>query len=122
VRFYAEALDNEEIDVLYGADKSSQAHLEDEKAKNSLSIYPNPFTQDANISFYLEQPENIQVSVFNLNGILVDRVFEGHLPEGMHKMFWENGYNAVNLPAGMYILRMSTRMWSENLIIVKSVD
>lgn len=59
--------------------------------KLGVKVYPNP----NNGHFVLELPENAQVSVFDMNGLLLKRQL---LEEGLHEM---------NLPAaGTYILRV----------------
>ncbi|MGH7456845.1 MAG: FlgD immunoglobulin-like domain containing protein, partial [bacterium] len=62
--------------------------------------YPNPFNAGTAIS--LEVPANagsFEVSVYNLNGQLVTRLFEGTAPPGLLELRWE-GRDAVGRSVG----------------------
>ncbi len=72
---------------------------------NFLSTYPNPFTESTTITFTTPESGVAEVSVVNLLGTEVARIFSGELSAGEHTFTW----NATGLPDGMYecIVRMN---------------
>lgn len=67
------------------------------------SICPNPFSGTAQISFVLANAGEATVSVFDLNGRMILKIFEGLLPAGEHSM--ELG--SEGLSSGVYFVRVS---------------
>jgi photosystem II stability/assembly factor-like uncharacterized protein len=67
--------------------------------QNSLTTYPNPLSQSTTIEFTLPESSVARVTVVNLLGEEVARVFEGALPSGEHSFLWSK---PTGLPSGMY--------------------
>ncbi len=67
----------------------------------ALSITPNPFTTSTTLSYILERPENVQITFYNLQGRVVDRM-EVKQDKGVQRVEW----SAEGLPAGLYIMRL----------------
>lgn len=70
----------------------------------SLSVYPNPITGTATLTYVLPKAEQVRLGLFNLRGQLVQSLFSGVQDEGMHVVEWQ----ANDLPSGMYFMRMET--------------
>ena len=68
-------------------------------ASANLRVYPNPFTQSATISITSAESGVARVTVVNLLGEEVARVFEGALTSGEHSFLWSK---PAGLPNGMY--------------------
>ncbi|HYV90531.1 MAG TPA: serine hydrolase [Chitinophagales bacterium] len=83
----------------------------------SMASFPNPFSNVTSISFSLPQTENISVKIFDVNGRLLRTLVDGESIAGTHQLEW----NASDVEAGIYFLRMETATHSENrkLIVVK---
>lgn len=64
--------------------------------------YPNPFNPETAISFMLNSNSNVKVSIYNINGELVEKLKEGYFSAGSHKVIW----NAGDRPAGVYFCRV----------------
>ncbi|MBL7786848.1 MAG: T9SS type A sorting domain-containing protein [Chitinophagales bacterium] len=66
---------------------------------------PNPFGGTLNLYFNTLQSENVTVSVFDVDGRLLQNVFKGktnpNTPQNCQ-------LNANELPNGLYIVRMTT--------------
>jgi hypothetical protein len=62
------------------------------------SVYPNPFSQSATITFTCPNQGPTQVSVVNLLGVEVALLFSGDLDAGEHTFSWD----AHEMPPGMY--------------------
>lgn len=66
--------------------------------------YPNPFVQQTNIVFTLPKTTSVRVNVFDAQGRLVQRVYQGVKASGRHEL----SFHASNLPSGRYFCRLDT--------------
>ena len=73
--------------------------------------YPNPFTENTNISYYLPRAVELTISVFDIEGREVDVLVSGEHVAGSHLL----QYNAEHLPHGIYYYRLQT----ENTVLAK---
>jgi hypothetical protein len=72
-----------------------------------MGAYPNPFSDQTQISFTLGAQQNVQIRVLDINGREVANVFNGVKPAGNHMVRWsgvdargaacENGFYVVQL-------------------------
>lgn len=60
--------------------------------------YPNPFNPKTNIEFSLSQEDNVKITIFDVLGREVYRVFEGKLKAGSYKF----EFNGESLSSGIY--------------------
>lgn len=92
--------------VLHITPAASEATVEEEiDLPRKLELhqnFPNPFNPVTTISFYLPEPEEIKLSVFNIVGQPVAVITEGRLSAGEHQFEWD----ATNKPSGMYIYQL----------------
>ena len=63
-----------------------------------LQNYPNPFNAVTTIKYNLPKSEKVQISIYNINGCLLETVKEGTQNPGIHSIKW----NAANLSSGIY--------------------
>jgi hypothetical protein len=68
-----------------------------------LGNYPNPFNGVTQIRFYLRQREQIRLDVYNVRGVLIDRLLDDTLPAGEHTISW----HPENISTGTYFYRLS---------------
>ncbi|MCF7809765.1 T9SS type A sorting domain-containing protein [bacterium] len=61
--------------------------------------YPNPFNNSTVIPFTLNRPANVEISVFDLNGRLVSKVYNGKAAAGKNVVSWEGN----GITTGVYI-------------------
>lgn len=54
----------------------------------TFNVYPNPFTENAVISFNLYRQGNLRADIFTPDGQLVENVFAGFLNNGNHQLRW----------------------------------
>ncbi len=67
-----------------------------------LSVYPNPFAQQAQVSISLPFTDHVDISMFTLDGRHIRRIYEGSvLADQTTELTIE-----AEEPAGMYLLRM----------------
>ena len=79
--------------------------------------FPNPFNPVTTISFYLPEPEEVRLSVFNIVGQPVAVVAEGSMSAGQHQYEWD----ATDRPSGMYIyqLEVGKSVMTRKMTLVK---
>lgn len=84
---------------------------------NLFSNFPNPFNPITNISFYLEQPNNVDIIIFDINGRTVKKESRLRLPQGSHLIEWDAGLS----PSGVYFIQVISGYDSQvqKVILVK---
>ena len=65
--------------------------------------YPNPFNPLTSIDFIITEKQNVNLSVFDLNGRKLETIINSIFPAGNHSIDW----NAKNTAAGVYFLKMN---------------
>lgn len=72
-----------------------------------VNVYPNPFAEQIEISFHLQQADNVNLSIFDNNGRLVKHLFSGQIAAGDHSFVW-NGKQETGkyLPNGLYVYKI----------------
>ena len=66
------------------------------------SPYPNPFNPVMNLDVELYSQGYIKASVYNLNGQLVDVIYDGQMGQGKNSLTW----NAQSNPSGIYFINV----------------
>ena len=66
--------------------------------------YPNPFNPFTNINFWLNEPDHVQLRVYDATGRLVETLADRYFSKGKHHITFDAG----NLSSGMYIYQVST--------------
>jgi len=70
-----------------------------------LTVYPNPFTNQATVEFSLPIAGDATLAVYDVQGRLMQRLFSGAAMAGTRKAFTLNGNT---LPQGAYIVKLIT--------------
>jgi hypothetical protein len=63
--------------------------------------YPNPFNSTAMISFNLNTPSMLSLTVYDMTGRQVASLHDGYLPTGVHR----SAFNAEGLTSGVYLIK-----------------
>lgn len=72
--------------------------------------YPNPFNAQTRISYALLKDENIEITVFNLNGQKVKVLKSTVEPEGNHSVVWDGtDESGIMVGSGMYYYQLKTK-------------
>jgi len=74
---------------------------ENKGAFQNLLNYPNPFTTSTTLSYTLDKPSAVTISIFNPQGQLIEKI-EQEQSKGEQSVQW----NAERLPAGIYYFRL----------------
>ncbi|MFH1050986.1 MAG: T9SS type A sorting domain-containing protein [bacterium] len=75
---------------------------------DGISIFPNPFSESTKFKFYLAQPANVNLTIFNSLGQEIAVLCDEGKPEGEHEI----NFNGNNLNSGIYYYKFS--VGSEN--------
>lgn len=65
--------------------------------------FPNPFNPETRIEYYLSQPAQVEISVFNATGQFVTRLVSEHQKSGNHHVVWK----AKGFGSGAYFYRLT---------------
>lgn len=71
--------------------------------------YPNPFNPSTTISYSLAQAGNVKVSLYNMQGRLVETIYNGAKKQGAHTLT----VNAAHLSSGSYFYRIETNGFTD---------
>ena len=82
-----------------------------------LSAYPNPFNPVTTIPFSLPFHDHVNISVYDIQGNLVQTLLDNEMQAGQHDVSW----NAAGLPSGMYYysITTSTINLTRSVVLVK---
>ncbi len=87
-----------------------------------LQVAPNPFNPRTTISFTIDQPQQVELCIFDMTGkriaVLADRAFEA----GVHSVGWQgNDTQGRVVSSGNYLLRMRAgqRVASEKMMLIR---
>lgn len=78
--------------------------LGDGSLLSNLTIYPNPMTTTGWVEFYLSTPADVRVSIFSLNGKMVNDFVSTNRPKGENQVQFDAG----RLTPGTYILALQS--------------
>ena len=73
-------------------------------ANSGFRIYPNPATSGVNIGFTLNKTENTEISLYDLNGRLLQILLNEQIPTGNYTRY----FTLENLNAGIYLINLKT--------------
>jgi len=83
---------------------------------SSVSVHPNPFNPQTNISLQLTDQDKIhpiELSVYNLKGQLIKTLFDNTMINEGQAFIWDGTDNNKNsMPSGIYFARLKTRSGS----------
>lgn len=71
--------------------------------------YPNPFNPKTSIEIELFEDSDVEVTIFNLEGREIAKLFKGSLTTGTHKFT----FDGAELPSGIYLYKVSTPNFSQ---------
>jgi PKD repeat protein len=80
---------------------SVSTSIEDKTVENPFNVFPNPFTQELNIVYELQNESKVIVEVYNLNGQLIESLVNQEQVEGKHQVQFETAD-----ASGIYLIKM----------------
>lgn len=88
--------------------------INENSINNSLSIYPNPSTEELVIHFENQETEKTKISVYNMNGQFISLILNENLPLGEV----EKKVDVSTFPKGVYYVTIATTKESINKKII----
>ena len=79
-----------------------------------LSAYPNPFNPIVTLPFSLSNNAYVELSIFNLNGLLVETLVDQVMNKGFHNIKW----NADSEASGIYFYALESEGYVDSRKIV----
>jgi glucose/arabinose dehydrogenase len=90
------------IAVAYVPPPSPKAEQPAPATESLAQNYPNPFNPSTSISYTVQQAGYVRLSVFNLLGQEIARVYEGNQDAGTYEVSFRN----LDIPSGIYFYRL----------------
>jgi len=84
--------------------------------------YPNPFNPDTRITYTLNAPEQVEVSIYNVAGRLVRSFEMGYQSAGTYSVVWDGTTaNGTSAPTGIYFYRIQAGndVFSHRMLLMK---
>ena len=71
------------------------------------NAYPNPFNPQTNIQIDLQNPQRVQVYIYDIKGQMVKTLVNRHLVAGQHVFTWKGkNYQGHSVSTGTYFVRI----------------
>jgi hypothetical protein len=86
------------------------------------TVYPNPISTSATISFSLTQSQKVSIQIFDETGKLIKTLADEQIQAGTHQLVWNAKDKKGNrVIAGIYFLRMQTGNYTgmKKLVVVR---
>jgi len=81
--------------------EANAVSVEERYILEECTVSPNPFTTSTTLTYSLDKPSNVTISIFNPQGQLIEKI-EQKQSKGEQKVQWD----AEGLPAGIYYFRI----------------
>ena len=82
--------------------------------KSNFYVYPNPFSEGINVSFYQQKEDKVSVQISTVNGKAVYQADLGKYPQGQQDITL-----TLDLQPGAYILRLTTGKNTHQSVIIR---
>ena len=79
--------------------------------------YPNPFNPSTSLSYSVPSDGNVQLSVYDINGRLVEHLVNSYQDGGNYNAVW----NASNISSGVYFVRLTaaSNVLTQKVMLIK---
>ena len=100
-----------QVDLNGSITYSSQAKVGQGEVQSFIAEqnYPNPFNPKTSIVIDLLEDTQLEVTVYNLEGKEITKLFKGFLSQGTYTF----SFDATDLPSGVYLYKITTPKYSE---------
>jgi hypothetical protein len=90
---------------------------------SEVSCLPNPFSNEATITFRINETMVVWVEILDLNGRLVKTLMSGEIPGGVYSTTWEGDNDKGSLvKKGVYFYKVRTSggsVYSDKVVLIK---
>jgi uncharacterized secreted protein with C-terminal beta-propeller domain len=91
-------------------------------AESGIGVYPNPFNPSTIVSFSLDRPHQVTISVYDMTGRRVALIANQQYGAGTHTATWNGKDNSGrSVSSGTYLVRMETadRIESQKISLIR---
>jgi hypothetical protein len=85
-----------------------------EEPTEKIRVYPNPTTGNCTIRYYVSEPSQCEIRIYNIDGQEIAQPLTGFQPVGFHQF----DFQYENLPNGMYLIKYIN---NNQAVTIKSV-
>ena len=89
--------------------------INESEIQNSVSIYPNPASENFTITFDANEESNYTIAIYDALGNQVELIYSGSISNGLTNF----EYNASNLAAGIYVIRIESEAQINSVKLIK---
>ncbi len=75
--------------IWYNSKEKSEMENTPDYAKVSLTNYPNPFNPQTTISYNITEESNVELTVYNSKGQLINKLVDNIQDKGTHSIVWD---------------------------------
>ncbi len=109
-----------EFEIFPVADNTDVEDITNDNQPSSYNLYqnyPNPFNPVTSIRFSVPEAGNVELSIFNSLGELIERLVNRFLPPGTYESKW----NAADFATGVYLYRLESGKFNltKKMILLK---
>jgi len=81
------------------------------------AAYPNPFNPSTALEYSIDVAGDINISVLDVNGRVVEVLYSGFSDTGHNHINWDASYN----PSGVYFVKLisGNRVQTQKIVLVK---
>ncbi|MBA2406862.1 MAG: T9SS type A sorting domain-containing protein, partial [Chitinophagales bacterium] len=87
---------------------------EDVNTSFEVEVFPNPASENATISFSLDEESQVRIALMDVNGKLIKEIANAKYSEGIYQL----SFNSKDLSSGVYLIQLTT---NEELVSKKLV-
>lgn len=86
----------------------------------SVNCYPNPFINNLNIEFSINEPQNIIIEIINMQGQVLEVIENRHFMQGEHTVVWNGNISGSgNMAGNIYFYRIRGAKFSQTKQLIK---
>lgn len=106
--------------VLLTITKPVSVKDEEQSSEDLFITYPNPVTSYSYVKFALKKDSKIDLSIYDINGNIVEQLYHGLLQKGDYSFKW-NVNSGTEVAEGVYFYRLSseTGIITKKMIVMK---
>ena len=103
----------DDVTIEAGAECDTMSNHED-LTFNLFETFPNPFNPELNINLNIEQNDYVKILVYNINGQLVQTIYNGFISGNqLYNFTWD----ASNFSSGIYIINIDSEYLTQSKIV-----
>ena len=104
-------------DIIVASSAGSAVEIAFADRLSLFSSYPNPFNPMTMVSYDLYEDSSVSISIYNIQGHLVESLVSGDQVAGSYNISWDAGQE----PSGVYLLQVSAgdQVETQKLLLVK---